>query len=55
MELTDLHSSPNIVPVVKSRIKSRAGHVARVGDSRGVYRVLMGKPDGKTPLGRPRR
>ena len=52
--LNDLYSSPNIVRVIKSRIMRWAGHVARMGDRRGVYRVLVGKPEGKTPLGRPR-
>ena len=54
-ELSDLYSLPNIVRVVKSRIMRWAGHVARMGQGRGVYRVLMGKPEGKRPLGRPRR
>ena len=40
--------------MIKSRITRRAGHVARVGEDRGVYRVLVGKPEGKRPLGRPR-
>jgi len=53
-ELNDLYSSPNIVRVTKSRIIRWAGHVARVGEKRGVYRVLVGKHEGKTPLGRPR-
>jgi len=53
-ELNDLYSSPNIVRVIKSRRMRWAGHVARVGEERGVYRVLVGKPDGKRPLGRPR-
>ena len=44
-----------LVWVIKSRIMRWAGHVARVGESRGVYRVLVGKPEGKRPLGRPRR
>ena len=52
-ELSDLHSLPSIVWVVKSR--RWAGHVARVGERRGVHRVLVGKPEGKRPLGRPRR
>jgi len=43
------------VPVIKSRKMGRAGHVARMGEGRGVYRILMGKPEGKRPLGRPRR
>jgi len=52
---TDLYSSPNIVRVIKSRRMRWAGHVARIGEERGVYRVLVGKPEGKSPLGRPRR
>ena len=54
-ELNDLYSLPNIVRVVKSRRMRWAGHVARMGENRGVHRVLMGKPEGKRPLGRPRR
>ena len=54
-ELSDLYSSPNIVRVIKSRRMRWAGHVARMGEERVVYRVLVGKPEGKTPLGRPRR
>jgi hypothetical protein len=53
-ELSDLYSLPNIVRVVKSRRMRCAGHVARMGEGRGVYRVLVGKPEGKRPLGRPR-
>jgi len=45
----------NIMRVIKSRIMRRAGHVARMGEGRGVYRVLVGKPERKRPLGRPRR
>ena len=52
-ELNDLHS-PNIVRVVKWRKMRWAGHVARMGDRRVVYRVLVGKPEVKRPLGRPR-
>ena len=54
-EHNDLYSSPNIVRVIKSRIMRWAGHVARMGERRGVYRILVGKPEGKRPLGRPRR
>ena len=54
-ELNDLYSSPNIVRVIKSRRMIWAGHVARMGEERGVYRVLVGKQEGKRPLGRPRR
>ena len=50
-----MYSSPNIVRVIKSRRMRWAGHVARMGEERGVYRVLVGKPEGKRPLGRPRR
>jgi hypothetical protein len=53
-ELSDLYYLPNIVWVVKSRRMRWAGHVARVGEGRGVHRVLVGKPEGKRPLGRPR-
>jgi len=53
-ELNDLYSSPNIVRVIKSRRMRWAGHVARMGEEWGVYRVLVGKPEGKRPLGRPR-
>jgi hypothetical protein len=54
-ELSDLYSLPNIVRVVKSRRIRWAGHVALMRQGRGVYRVLVGKPEGKRPLGRPRR
>jgi hypothetical protein len=54
-ELHDLYSSPNIVWVIKSRKMRWAGHVASNGEGRGVYRVLVGRPEGKRPLGRPRR
>jgi len=53
-ELNDLYSSLNIVRVIKSRRMRWAGHVARMGEERGVYRVLLGKPEGRRPLGRPR-
>jgi hypothetical protein len=52
-ELIDLCSSPNIVRVIKSRRMRWAGHVARTGERRGVYGVLVGKPEGKRSLGRP--
>ena len=54
-ELNDLYSLPNIVRVVKSRRRRWAGHVVRMGEDRGVHRVLVGKPEGKRILGRPRR
>jgi len=54
-ELNDMYSSPNIVRVIKSRRIRLAGHVARMGEEMGVYRVFVGKPEGKRPLGRPRR
>ena len=52
-ELNDLYCSPNIVQVIKSRRMRWAGHVARMGERRCVYRVLLGKPEGKRLLGRP--
>jgi hypothetical protein len=54
-ELHDLYSSPNIVRVIKSRRMRWAGLVARMGEGRGVYRVLIRRPEGKRPLGKPRR
>ena len=51
-ELNDLYSSPNIVGVIKSRRMRWVAHVARMGEERGVYRVLVVKPEGKRPLGR---
>jgi len=54
-ELNNLNCLPNIVRVVKSRRMRWAGHVARIEEDRGVQRVLVGKPEGKRPLGRPRR
>jgi hypothetical protein len=53
-ELNDLYSLPNIVQVIKSRRMRWAGHVARMGEAKGVHRALVGKPEGKRPLGRPR-
>ena len=54
-ELRDFYSLPNIERVVKSRRMRWAWHVARMGEGRGVHRVLVGKPEGKRPLGRPKR
>jgi hypothetical protein len=54
-ELHNLYSSPNIVRVIKSRRMRWAEHVARMGEGSGVYRILVGRPEGKRPLGRPRR
>jgi hypothetical protein len=53
-ELNDLYSSPNIIWVIKSRRMRWAGHMARMSERRGVYRVLVGKPEGRRPLIRPR-
>ena len=50
-KLNDLYSSPNIVRVIKSRRMRWAGHVARMGEEREMYGVLVGKPEGKRPLG----
>jgi hypothetical protein len=54
-ELNNLYSSSNIVRVIKSRRMRWAGHTARMGEGRGAYRVSVGRPEGKRPLGRPRR
>jgi hypothetical protein len=54
-ELYALYSSPNIILVIKSRRLRWAGHVARMGKRRGAYRASVGKPEGRRPLGRPRR
>jgi hypothetical protein len=54
-ELNDLYSSPNIIWVIKSRRMRWAGHVARMGEKRGACRILVGRPEGRRPLGRPRR
>jgi hypothetical protein len=54
-ELHNLYSSPSIIRIIKSRRLRWAGHVARMGEKRNVYRLLVGKPEGKRPLGRPRR
>jgi hypothetical protein len=54
-ELHNLHSSPSIIRMIKSKRMTLAGHVTRMGEKRNAYRVLMGKPEGKRPVGRPRR
>ena len=54
-EINILYTSPNNVRVIKWRRMRWADHVARMGEERGVYRVFVGKPEGKRPLGRPRR
>jgi hypothetical protein len=53
-ELHDLYSLPSIIGIIKSRRMRSAGHVAQIGDKRNAYRSLVGKPEGKRPLGRPR-
>jgi hypothetical protein len=54
-ELHGLYPSPSIIRIIKSRKMRWVGHVARMGEKRNAYRLLMGKPEGKRPLGRPRR
>jgi hypothetical protein len=54
-ELHNLYSSPRIIRMIKLRSMRWAGHVARMGARRNAYRILAGKPEGKRPLGRPRR
>jgi hypothetical protein len=54
-ELHNLYSLPAIIRIIKSRRMRWAGHVARMGEKRNVYRLLVGEPEGKIPLGRPRR
>jgi hypothetical protein len=54
-ELHNLYSSPSIIRMIKSRMMGWAGHVARMGEKRNAYRILVGNPEGKRPLGRPRR
>jgi hypothetical protein len=53
-ELHDLYSSPSVIRIIKWRRMRWAGHVARMGEKRNAYRLLVGKPEGKRPLGRPR-
>jgi hypothetical protein len=54
-ELRDLYSSPSIIIIIKSRRMRWAGHVARMGEKRNAYKLVVAKPEGKRPLGRPRR
>jgi hypothetical protein len=54
-ELHDLYSSPSTIRIMKSRRMSWAGHVARMGGKRNAYRLLVGTPEGKRLLGKPRR
>jgi hypothetical protein len=54
-ELHNLYSSPSIFRMIKSRGRRWAGHVVRMGEKRNVYKLLVRKPEGKRPLGRPRR
>jgi hypothetical protein len=51
-DIRDLYSSPSIIRIIKSRRMRWTGHVVRIGEKRNAYRVLVGKPDGKIPLGR---
>jgi hypothetical protein len=53
-ELRDLYSSPSIIRIIKSRRMRWVTHVARMGEKRNAYRLLVGKPEGRRPLGRPR-
>jgi len=54
-KLHDLCSSPNNIPVIKSRRMRWAGHAACMGDTRGIYMVLVGQPEGRRPFGKPSR
>jgi hypothetical protein len=54
-ELHGLYSSPSIIRIIKGRMMRWVGHVARMGEKRNAYRLLVGKPEGRRPLGRPRR
>jgi hypothetical protein len=54
-ELRDLYSSPSIIRIIKSRRMRWAGHVALMGEKKNAYRLLVGKPEGKSPVGRSRR
>jgi hypothetical protein len=55
IKLTAVNSPPSIIKMIKSRRMRWAGHVARMGAKKNAYRILVGKPEGKRPLGRPRR
>jgi hypothetical protein len=55
VELHNLYSSPGIIRMIKSRRMRWAGNIARMGEEKNAYRILVGKPEGKRPLGRPRR
>jgi hypothetical protein len=52
-ELRNLYCSPSVIRIIKSKRMRLAGHVARMGEKRNTYRILVGKPEGKRPLGRP--
>jgi hypothetical protein len=54
-ELRDLYSSPSIIRMAKSRLMIWVGHIARMGEKRNAYRLIVGKPEGKRPVGSPRR
>jgi hypothetical protein len=54
-ELHDLYSSPSIIRIIKARRMRWVGHAARMGEKRNAYRLVVGKPEGSRPLGRPRR
>jgi hypothetical protein len=54
-ERHNLYTSPNIIRIMKSKRMGWSGHIARMGKTRNAYRILVGKPEGKSPLGRPRR
>ena len=55
VDIHDLHSSPNVIPVIKSKPTIWVGHGARLGDGGIAYKIVVGRPEGKRPLGRPRR
>jgi hypothetical protein len=54
-ELHNLYSSPSIIRIIKSKSMRSVGHLARIGEKRTAYRMLVGRPEGKGPLGKPRR